>query len=688
MTPGHLYSHRTDEYAGKTAVFSGAVGFIRSLYLTSMEHPGRGNSFPQKGSDPVTEADPGIVEKKQAGSSPEPSEGKSLVLKLYEIFTPQERMQALLIFFAGLITAFAQMAGVFSVFPFINVVMDPASIQTNRWLALAYTTFSFSSPGEFMAALGIAVVLLVILSNGITALTMWAKTRFVLNRNFTFSNRLLEVYLGRPYAFFLVNNTSDLGKNVLSEINQLTTSFLMPLFEAMINILILVVIVFMLFSVNPAVTVGTLGFLGTVYGTLNFFLKVKLKQMGAERMEANKKRFRAATEALSSIKISRVIGAEPFFLDRFAENSRKFADLNVFAKVAGQLPSYLMESIVFGGLILFVVLALVRGGEVSALVPLVSLYAFAGKRLIPALQQIYASVTQIYYNKAILDRLHQDLVSDEQPDLFPKEGGEDEDLPFRRRILLEDIRFRYPEGERNVIDGLDLEIPRDSVAGLVGSTGSGKTTLVDIILGLHIPQGGRMLIDDTPVTPANIRAWRRKIGYVPQDIYLSDDTVTRNIAFGIPDDRIDDEQVRRAARIAALDDFIRSLPEKYGTVIGERGVRLSGGQRQRIGLARALYRNPEVLVLDEATSSLDGATEEAVLSAIRSASKAKTVIMIAHRLNTLKDCDVIHMLEKGRISASGTYEGLLLENREFMRMAKVETERNNEIVEGNKPAAQ
>ena len=636
----------------------------------------------------MTDEHPATIERKPADPSPEASTDKSMVRKLYEIFTPQERIQALLIFFAGLITAFAQMTGVFSVFPFINVAMNPASIQTNRWLAFAYTTFSFSSPGEFMAALGIAVVILVILSNGITALTMWAKTKFVLNRNYTFSNRLLAVYLGRPYAFFLNSNSSDLGKNVLSEINQLTTSFLMPIFEAMINILILLVIVFMLFSVNPAVTVLTIGFLGTVYGTLNFFLKVRLKRMGGERMEANKKRFRAATEALSSIKISRVIGAEPFFLDRFAENSRKFADLNVFAKVAGQLPSYLMESVVFGGLILFVVLALVRGGEVSAVVPLVSLYAFAGKRLIPALQQIYASVTQIYYNKAILDRLYQDLVSDEQHDLFPKEGGEEEDLPFRHRILLEGIRFRYPEGERNVIEGLELEIPMESVVGLAGSTGSGKTTLVDIILGLHIPQGGRMLIDNTPVAPANIRAWRRKIGYVPQDIYLSDDTVTRNIAFGIPDDRIDYEQVRRAARIAALDDFIQTLPEQYSTVIGERGVRLSGGQRQRIGLARALYRSPEVLVLDEATSSLDGATEEAVLNAIRSASKAKTVIMIAHRLNTLKDCDVIYMLEKGRISSSGTYDGLLLENREFMRMAKVENERNNDGAEGSKPAAQ
>ncbi|MGI6791412.1 ABC transporter ATP-binding protein [Aminivibrio sp.] len=625
----------------------------------------------------MTEAAPSGIESKPAAAKSRSSGEKSSLRKLYEIFTPQERMQALLIFFAGLLTALAQTAGVFSIFPFINVVMDPASIQQNKWLADVYDRFSFANPSDFMIALGSAVVVLVILSNTVTAMTMWAKTRFVLNRNYTLSNRLLAVYLARPYAFFLTNNTSDLGKNVLSEVNQLTTTFLLPLFEAMINLLVLVVIVIMLFSVNPAVTLGTLAFLGTVYGTLNIYLKVRLKQMGTERMEANKKRFRAASEALASIKISRILGAEPYFLDRYAENSLKFARLNVFARVAGQLPSYLMESIVFGGLILFIVFALVRGGEVASVIPLVSLYAFAGKRLIPALQVIYSSVTQIYYNKAVLDRLYQDLVSDEQSNLLPREGGEEDELHFRRRILLDKIYFRYPDGEQNIIDGLDLEIPRESTVGLVGSTGSGKTTLVDIILGLHIPREGRMLIDDTPVTVANIRAWRRKIGYVPQDIYLSDDTVTRNIAFGIPDNEIDSEHVRHAARIAALDDFIQALPEKYGTVIGERGVRLSGGQRQRIGLARALYRNPEVLMLDEATSALDGTTEEAVLSAIRSASKAKTVIMIAHRLNTLKDCDTIYMMENGRISASGTYDGLLRENKEFMRMAKVETEQNN-----------
>lgn len=589
--------------------------------------------------------------------------------KLYGIFTPRERTNALFIFFAGLFTAFAQTAGVFSIFPFINVVMGPSAIHQNKWLARAYSVLGFDKPEAFMVALGIAVIIILLLSNTVTALTMWLKSRFVLNMNHTLSSRLLKVYLNKPYSFFLLSNTSDLGKNVLAEVNQLTTAFLMPLFDSMINLLVLLVIVGMLLTVNATATLGILAFLATVYSTLNIYLRVKIRKKGAKRMDANKNRFQAATEALSSIKITRVMSAESYFLNRYSRHSREYARLNVFAKIAGQMPYYLMESIVFGGLILFVVLALAKGGDVAVIIPLVSLYAFAGKRIMPALQNIYASITQLYYNQAILDRLYADLLSDEQPKALPK-SVEFESLPFRHSITLSNIRFRYPDGEKNIIDGLNLEIPKEAVIGFVGSTGSGKTTLVDILLGLHLPQEGQITVDGRPITETNLKAWRSKIGYVPQEIYLSDDTIRRNIAFGISDDQIDDEQVKQAANTAALDGFIQTLPQAYDTVIGERGVRLSGGQRQRIGLARALYRNPEILVLDEATSSLDGATEEAVLNAIRNASKARTVIMIAHRLNTLKDCDAIYIMENGRLTDSGRYEELMRRNATFIRMAR------------------
>jgi ABC-type multidrug transport system fused ATPase/permease subunit len=595
----------------------------------------------------------------------------SPIRKLCRIFTPRERTNALLIFFAGLVTAFAQTAGVFSIFPFINVVMNPSAIQQNKRLAQAYSGLGFTTPEAFMTALGVAVIIILLISNTVTALTMWFKSRFVLNMNHTLSSRLLGVYLNKPYSFFLTSNTSDLGKNVLAEVNLLTISFLMPLFDSMINLLVLLVVVGMLLTVNAAATLGILAFLATVYSTLNIYLRVKIRQKGASRLQANRKRFRAAHEALSSIKITRVMGAEPHFLNRYSNHSREYARLNIFAQVAGQMPHYLMETIVFGGLILFVVVALAKGGDVAEIVPLVSLYAFAGKRIMPALQNIYASITQLYYNQAILDRLYADLLSDEQPEAS-HDDGEQEALPFKHHISLTNIHFRYPDGEKNVIDDLNLEIPKNAVIGFAGSTGSGKTTLVDILLGLHLPQEGQAAVDGRPITEKNLKAWRSKIGYVPQEIYLSDDTVCRNIAFGISDDQIDYEQVKQAARTAALDGFIRTLPQGYETVIGERGVRLSGGQRQRVGLARALYRNPEILVLDEATSSIDGATERAVLDAIRSASRARTVMMIAHRLNTLKDCDAIYVMEEGRFADRGTYDELMSWNEAFMKMARAE----------------
>lgn len=289
----------------------------------------------------------------------------------------------------------------------------------------------------------------------------------------------------------------------------------------------------------------------------------------------------------------------------------------------------------------------------------------------PAIQTIYASASQIYYNQAILDKFYEDFAAPGHENPHPR-AASSEELSFERRILLDNIAFSYPGSPSRAVDGLTIEIPKGSVTGFAGPTGAGKTTLVDILLGLHMPDSGKIMADDTPLDPGNIALWQRKIGYVPQEIYLCDDTVRRNITFGIPENLVDEERVIRAARMAALDGFIRTLPLGYGTVIGERGVRLSGGQRQRVGLARALYRDGEILIFDEATSSIDGATEEAVLRAILRDLRGKTVIMVAHRLNTLRDCGVIYVLEQGRITGRGTYDELLRGNKTFQQMAKAE----------------
>jgi len=598
---------------------------------------------------------------------------KSFLKKLYEIFTPRERLQTVLIFMASMVTAFTQAFGVASIFPFINVVMNPDIVQQNKWLSLVYNKGNFSDLNSFIIFLGIIVFLIVILSSIISAVTTWAKTRFTLGKNHSLSQRLLTVYLSQPYEFFLQKNSSELGKNVLSEINQLTGQLLIGLFDILINGLMVLVIIGMLFMVDVTVTTGAFIFLGGSYTLINYLVKNRLRKTGKERLDANKGRFRMANEALSSIKTTKVMGIESYFLKSYSYHSRKFAQLNIFAHLMGEVPRYFLEAIAFGGIVFFILFVIAKGEKVIDFVPLLSLYALAASRTIPALNRLFNAITRVYYNIAIVDKIYEDMIEiglPQKPEPLPDIKGSE--LIFNKEIKLQNIRFCYEDSPYEVINGLSLTISKNSIIGFVGVTGCGKTTLVDLILGLLIPQSGQILVDNTTLTEGNIKAWQRKIGYVPQEIYLSDDSVKKNIAFGLEEKDINNEQVKFVARIAAIDSFIENeLPEKYNTIVGERGIRLSGGQRQRIGLARALYRNPEVLILDEATSSLDGTTEEAVLKAIQSAAKSRTVIMIAHRLSTLRDCDKIYILEKGNIIGQGKYEELLKKNKQFRDMAKV-----------------
>lgn len=602
---------------------------------------------------------------------------KSAIRKLFDIFTPRERVQALILFFASLFNAFVQAVGVAAIFPFINVVMNPQAIHENRWLNIIYQLGAFADTDSFILFLGGLVFVTIIASSLVPALIAWAKTRFIFHKNHALSTRLLAFYLSRPYQYFLNKNSSEMGKNVLAETTQLTSGMLMAIFEILVQGIFLVVLIGMLLIVDVRVTIGAMLFLGGGYSLLSLLIKRKLKKSGTERLKANENRYRFANEALSSIKTTRVMGIESYFIENYSRHSFNFAKSNIFATVSGELPRYFLEALAFGGIVFFLVFKLAAGNSIAKLIPLVGLYAFAAYRMMPALHRLYSAGTQIHYYQAILDKIHTDMT--EEASAIQTVTSEDEtpletmdQLPFNAGIRLDNVSFRYSDSRENVIKGLTIKIEKNSVIGFAGATGSGKTTLVDILLGLLVPRQGQMLVDGIPVTENNVRAWRRKIGYVPQDIYLSDDTIRKNIAFGVEDDRIDDQQVKLSSRIAALDKFIETqLPNQYDTIIGERGVRLSGGQRQRIGLARAIYRNPEVLVLDEATSSLDGSTEEAVLKAIKQAAEARTVIMIAHRLNTLKDCDQIYIMGEGSFIGQGVYEELIKNNEYFMKMAKV-----------------
>lgn len=354
-----------------------------------------------------------------------------------------------------------------------------------------------------------------------------------------------------------------------------------------------------------------------------------------------------------------------FFAQRHARH-------NATAGVVGQLPRYGLEVVAFGGILLISVYFLSVKKEMSDMTPFFALYAFAGYRMLPALQKVFLSVSTIKFNLAALDKVYNDLHSSDLKGESKSKESKPLALPLLKEIVLQDVVFTYPGAEKAVLNRICLNIEALSKVGIVGATGSGKTTIIDLILRLFDPESGQVLVDGVAIEGSLIPRWQRNLGYVPQHIYLSDDTIARNIAFGVPDHEIDMESVRHAAEVANLSEFIlHELPKKYETVIGERGVRLSGGQQQRIGIARALYHDPAVLIMDEATSALDSITEDAVIEAIRQLTRKKTIIMIAHRLTTVKDCDVVYLLKRGEVAASGRYDELLHASEWFRLASKV-----------------
>ncbi len=598
----------------------------------------------------------------------------SLINKLFKILTIREKLQLAALLLAIIVTAFTQTLGIASVLPFITLIMEPNLIYENHWLYWIYLTFNFGSVNRFIIFAGITMFVIIVLSNLISALTTWLNLRFVWMNNHRLSRRLLEKYLSMPYAFFLNKNSSELSKNVLSDVAQLTGSFLIPLMNIISRGLVAIFILTMLLWINTLVSVSTILVIGGTYALIYWRVNRNLKYRGEKSFAANLYRFKAVLEAFGGIKDIKVLNREDFFLDVYTYHSYQFARHNSWNAVISQLPRFALEAIAFGGVIIFVLVLLIQRGDAAQVIPLSSVFAFAGYRLMFAMQEIFSCFTQMQFSRSLFDRIYADFIAPDQEgvrltgQLKPKFN----DLPFNNEITLKNISYTYQNTKQPVLKEINLVIKKNSSVALVGSTGAGKTTLIDIIIGLLLPQEGIMLIDDLPLSSDNLRDWQRKIGYVSQHIYLTDDTVTRNIAFGVPDQLIDREKLEQAARFANIEDFIKTeLPNAYDTIIGEHGVRLSGGQRQRIGIARAFYNDPDVLVFDEATSALDGVTEDAVLASIISTVRSKTLIIIAHRLTTIKNCEQVYMMEKGKIVASGTYDSLLADNKLFRAMAKV-----------------
>lgn len=565
---------------------------------------------------------------------------------------------------AGLLEA----AAVASVMPFLATLAGGGLAAGLARFSGLLESVGTAGQSARLAWLGGVVIGLLVLANTVSAVTTWLMLRFANRQGHALSARLLESYLGKPYAFYLDRNIAELQKNVFGEVYRVTSGSLIPAVQIVTKSSVLVFVSVLLVLVDPMMALVVAAVLGGAYAILYRFARAALQSAGRVSVEAGTQRARHALEALAGAKEIKLLGRESQFLQRFREPSLRWADAQTQAQAISQLPRFALEAVAIGLILLLAIYLLEAGRSMGETLPLVGLYAFAGYRLMPALQLAFAGFAAIRNSQPALDAVLADL--GEAPAQAPVGQDTRGRIPVESAVELVSVHYRYPGEAGWTLKPVDLRIERNTSVALVGATGCGKTTVVDLLMGLLRPDGGSLRVDGVDIDDARLRAWQRSIGHVPQQVFLCDDSIARNIAFGLPDAEIDMSRVERAAKVARLHDFVvSSLPEGYGTVVGDRGIRLSGGQRQRIGIARALYCDPDLLVLDEATSALDNVTENAVLEALQALAGRKTVVMVAHRLSTVRACDLICVMEQGRIVERGRYDELIGASRRFQALA-------------------
>lgn len=589
--------------------------------------------------------------------------------KILFLLTPEERKRAILLLTMILIMALLDTIGVASIMPFIAVLTNPGIVEKNLFLQFLYEKskiFGISNVDEFIIFLGILVFFVLIISLSFKSLTIYAQLRFAQMREHSIGKRLLESYLSQPYSWSLSRNSADFSKTILSEVNLIIQQAITPMITLLANGAVAIAILILLIIVDPYIALLIICTLGLAYWIIYKLIRKYLKNIGEERLKVNQLRFTSVNEVFGAGKEVKLGGLESTYIDKFGKTSKIFAKHQASMKVLAQLPRYGIEAIGFGGMILFTLYYLLQSNSFSNALPLIALYAFGGYRILPALQQSYNSISNLRFAGPALDNLCEELKLNRK-NLSKKFINT---LPFEKNIILKNISYNYPNTKQTSIKNINMEISACSIIGLVGATGSGKTTTADILLGLLEPQGGKLEVDGKVINDNNLKSWQKCIGYVPQHIFLSDDTIAANIALGFDLNNIDHNAIEKSAKVANLHEFITNeLPEGYKTIIGERGVRLSGGQRQRLGIARAIYTNPKVLVLDEATSALDNLTEKFIMDSINKLRKNTTIILIAHRLTTIKNCDKIFLLEDGKLTNQGSYEELINLSNLFSKYA-------------------
>ena len=585
---------------------------------------------------------------------------RNLLSKVNYIFDKKQKLQSVLLCIGLFVGALLELVGVSFITQLVTLISNPEKIHSNEIMQYCYDFFNMTSDRQFFLFVVIALIFVYLIKNLYLLWINYVQYTFVFNNQLRLSGRLIDCYLKKPYTYHLDNNSAEMVRNVMLD-SERFFQMLLSIFLTLSEILVSALLCVFLLIVDPVITISVVAILVVFTGLYLILFKGKAKKYGKTNQIYDGKMHQSINQALGAVKDIKILHREKYFADSFLAYGKKKMTAVRNNNVLGQFPKYLIETVCIGTVLLVLVFKIYKGEDLNTMIPQLAAFAIAAFKLLPSVSKINNYANLIVFLKPSVDLIYRDIkdtedmvnyeIADESGNIIEinDDGSQNKDTCYvADKISINNIVYRYPHTDRDVLNGISFEIPLGKSIGFIGESGSGKSTLADVILGILTPTSGTVMYGNMDVHKHPLK-WSKKLAYIPQSIFLCDDTIRNNVAFGIDEDKIDDEKVWKALREAQLEQFVKSQPDGLDSMVGERGVRISGGQRQRIGIARALYDNPEILVLDEATSALDTGTESAVMEAIDKLSGTMTLIIIAHRLTTIKNCDYVYKVENGNI---------------------------------------
>lgn len=577
---------------------------------------------------------------------------------VWNVIPFKERNSVIFLTFLILIMGILDALGVAAIVPFITILTDPEIIQNNQYIKSFYLYVGEPNLDRFYIIFGVVTLLFICISIPFKAYTQYLILKFTYRQEALLSSRLFKLYINKDYMDLIQNNTSDYETRILSEVGHIIAGALIPAMQIIMHTVIFVSVTTTLLLIDTYSAIIAFLIFGTSYSIFYFLLKNFLYSTGVKRQKYNKTRFNIASQTFLNIKIVKQKLNESFFSEKFQSTASKYANAITIQQVSTQLPRFFMEFVAFNGMIVIILMNIINGNSFINFLPLASALVFASYKLLPASQSIYANIAILRFNKNLVSKFAFEFRNTNDLEIEHITNYSTQ-FNFNKKIEFKNVYFKYPNSSIYALNNINLEIPLNHKVGIIGETGSGKSTLIDLLLGLSAPTNGEIIVDNEVLDKKTYFQWAKKIGFVPQKITLLDDSIKNNIAFGENEDLISFSDIKQAAKIAQIDKFIESkLSKSYDTKIGEDGVMLSGGQRQRIGLARAIYKNPSILVFDEATSALDKNTEKNIAEGIIESISNMTLFIVTHNVTTIKNCDIIFILDQGRIVDAGNYDYL------------------------------